>query len=191
MSWVAVDIETTGLTPGVHSIWEVALVWPDGRSCAWIIDDVKLSTAESSALAVSRFHDRWYSTGQSDRTSSQTVARHIARVTAGLHLVGVNVSFDARHLEHLMRQRNHAPGWHYHLVDVAAMALGFLHGRYAEAATRESSVRLTDAAALPYRSYELSRACGVEPPAEDQQHTALADAEWAARWYRRLTGADR
>lgn len=184
MTWVAVDVETTGLTSGVHSIWEVALVWPDGGSCSWMVDDVKLSTADSSALSVGRFHERWYSAGSSDRTSSQSVARHIARLTAGVHLVGVNVSFDARHLEQLLRQRNHAPGWHYHLVDVAAMALGFLHGR-ADGYTADARADRT--IPLPYSSYELSRACGVAPPEDDEQHTALGDAQWAARWYRRLT----
>ena len=39
------------------------------------------------------------------------------------------------------------------------------------------------------RSDDLSRACGVEPPAPEERHTALGDARWVKRWYDHITGA--
>ncbi|BDB58954.1 MULTISPECIES: hypothetical protein [Rhodococcus] len=38
------------------------------------------------------------------------------------------------------------------------------------------------------RSDDLSRACGVEPPTEDERHTALGDARWVKRWYDHIMG---
>lgn len=40
----------------------------------------------------------------------------------------------------------------------------------------------------PWRSDDLSRTCGVEPPSDDERHTALGDARWALRWYDAMTG---
>ncbi|WP_072814308.1 hypothetical protein [Rhodococcus zopfii] len=40
----------------------------------------------------------------------------------------------------------------------------------------------------PYRSDDLSRACGVEPPTPEERHTALGDARWVKRWYDHITG---
>lgn len=38
------------------------------------------------------------------------------------------------------------------------------------------------------RSDDLSRACGVEPPSEEERHTALGDARWVQRWYDHILG---
>ncbi len=43
--------------------------------------------------------------------------------------------------------------------------------------------------APPWRSDELSRACGVEPPNEEERHTALGDARWVKRWYDHIIGS--
>lgn len=42
--------------------------------------------------------------------------------------------------------------------------------------------------ALPWRSDELSRLIGVEPPGEAERHTALGDARWAARAWDAVMG---
>lgn len=39
------------------------------------------------------------------------------------------------------------------------------------------------------RSDDLSRACGVEPPTEEERHTALGDARWVQRWYDHIIGS--
>ncbi|WP_418345243.1 hypothetical protein [Rhodococcus pyridinivorans] len=38
------------------------------------------------------------------------------------------------------------------------------------------------------RSDDLSRACGVEPPTEEERHTALGDARWVKSWYDHIIG---
>lgn len=42
----------------------------------------------------------------------------------------------------------------------------------------------------PWRSDDLSRACGVEPPTPEERHTALGDARWVKRWYDFITTGD-
>jgi DNA polymerase III epsilon subunit-like protein len=185
--WCAVDIESTGLTPGVHHPWEVALVTDDGQEFEWLIEDVKLSTAEPKALEVGGFYERWDLHG-ADKTPAAVVARQVAKHTAGRHLVGVNPAFDAAFLNVLLRHNNRSPAWHYSVIDCKAMAAGWLHGRYAgRDLTDEDGSPAWVSIDLPWRSDELSRWCGVEPPGDDVRHTALADADWAARWYRHLT----
>ena len=59
--------------------------------------------------------------------------------------------------------------WHYHLVDVEALAAGKL------------------GIAPPWKSDELSAALGVTIT-EDDRHTALGDAKWAMRIYDAVMG---
>lgn len=111
--------------------------------------------------------------------SKEAAARTVAKWTHGAHLVGVNPGFDAETLAKLLRGEGLIEAWHYHLVDVAAMAYGAM-----SAAVRPLPSPVT----LPWKSDELSRAWGVEPPSEEERHTALGDARWALRWYAALTG---
>ena len=51
-----VDVETTGLDPLLHEIWEVALV-VEHRTYVWQLP-VDLGRADARALALGRFHER-------------------------------------------------------------------------------------------------------------------------------------
>ena len=64
------------------------------------------------------------------------------------------------------------PGWQPGPLDVIALAR----------ATVERLGRQPDPDYVT-----LSLQCGVKPPTPTQQHTALADARWAMRWYDALT----
>lgn len=97
MSVAYVDIETTGLIPSVHAVWEVALI-VDGVEHSWLVNDVKLTSADGKALEVGRFYDRWATTPTADRFPAFEVADQVAKLTVGRHLVGVNPTFDAGHL---------------------------------------------------------------------------------------------
>ena len=91
-------------------------------------------------------------------------------------MVGVNPTFDATTLSALLRSEGFPPEpWNYHLIDLGAMAYGWLTARGEEVA-------------VPWRSYQLAEQCGVELAAEDERHTALADAQWAKRWHDTLLG---
>lgn len=163
-----VDVETSGLDPDRHEIWEVGLITPDGAEYHWFlsIDETK---ADSFALSIGRYHERHprgrLSQGASENTSSQLyVAGAVARLTHGLHLAGAVVSFDEERLRKLLLRNGYLPGWHYHLVDVEALAAGRL------------------GYPPPWDSEELSRDVGVEP-AEFARHTAIGDARWARALY--------
>lgn len=185
---VFIDCETTGLVPGVHQVWEAALITEYGQEFSWLVEDIRLNNADPHALEVGRFWERWDVAGARERKKpASVVARTIAKLTAGKVLVGSNPAFDARFLELLLRSHNRAPGWHYSVVDVKAMAAGWLHGRCAGLTDEARTNRLDDLALLPWSSYELSEACGVAPPDDEERHTALGDARWVARWWRALT----
>ena len=113
-----------------------------------------------------------------------------ADLVRGRHLVGAVPSFDAERLGALAR-RHIDPidlPWHYHLIDVETLAVGFLCGLGALHTDyrRPSWWKLRE---LPWHSDDLSRGVGVQPPAPDERHTALADARWAKRLYEAVLGA--
>ncbi|MGH3304433.1 MAG: hypothetical protein ACRDOK_22680 [Streptosporangiaceae bacterium] len=92
------------------------------------------------------------------------------RLTRGAHLAGAVVSFDAEVLGARMRAHGICPSWHYHLIDVEALAVGCLARRGA----------VVSSFGLPWKSDDLSAALGVQVSHEDR-HTALGDARWALR----------
>ena len=78
--------------------------------------------------------------------------------------------------------------WHYRPIDIATLAAGYRYGQAASGAYGGDFTFPTDYPQVPYRSYELSRAVGVEPPAKAEAHTALGDARWAKAVYDAVTG---
>lgn len=143
---VFVDVETTGLDPERHDIWEVALVVRDDDHDnqvhrAYLRPD--LADADPGALRVSRFYDVEAAIEEAAPDLAELVARHeqpvadwwcdppttaktISRLTAGAHLVGASPAFDARFLEQLLRDHGRRPAWSHRLIDVEAMAAGAL-----------------------------------------------------------------
>ena len=193
-----IDTETTGVHPG-RRVWEVAMIRRDAdgeRELVLQVDDVDLSNADPFGLRVGRFYDRHVNYSDNDATA--VVERHVAAEveewTRGAHLVGLVPSFDADSLDPMLRRHHLIPAWHYHVIDVEAMAIGYIAGVGArardEALMRDDEPPAIDwtKVAPPWKSDELSRACGVEPPTDDERHTALGDARWAMRWYDALTG---
>lgn len=236
-----IDTETDGVHPK-REAWEVALIRRDydpadstsfNQTEVQFFVDVDLAKADPFGLKVGGFYERhpmgrWLASRPEsaenpwpprhlydELLTPGQAARTIARMTHGAHLVGVVPNFDAEVFDRLLRRNGLLPGWHYHLVDVEAMAVGWLnawYGRprrwvlgaqesYAEPVELSPSTLITlpdaevqvggfDPAILtpPWRSDDLARAGGVEPPSEEDRHTALGDARWAMRWYDTLTG---
>ena len=179
---VFLDTETTGLHPERRA-WDIALIRRDESAeirHQWFIEaeDLDLGNADPFALQVSQFYDRHPDYGHSDVVplAEQAVLEAVERLTRGAHLVGAVPSFDANVLDRRMRAHGLLPAWHHHLIDVEALAVGYL-------AAKGKTVD------LPWRSDDLSNACGVEPPASNRRHTALEDARWAMRWYDAIIGA--
>jgi hypothetical protein len=176
---VFLDTETTSLDAVTGEIWEVGMVsrYPDGTETenAWALP-VTLEHADPIALSIGRFHERhpqgnetesldWHDTCSLDRFVS-----YFAELTHGAHLVGNVISFDEERLRGLLRAHGVMPSWHYHLVDVEAMAAGKL------------------GIDPPWDSADLCAALGVDMPTEWERHTALGDAKWAMRMYDAVIG---
>lgn len=193
-----IDIETTGLDPQIHDVWEIALILDDDEgsptSYRWTFQpDFQL--ADPTALRMNRLYERadelpiapdlarfWLDGHELDVPTTKQAMWHIAELTAGRHLVGANPAFDALRVEQLMRTFNVCPAWHYHLVDVEVLMLGFLAGRNRWPALKKC------VGPTGWRSTDLADALGVKRRVN--AHSALADAEWARDIYRAcMTGA--
>lgn len=194
-----IDTETTGLDPDRHAIWEVALITPDGAEHVWQFP-VDEMAADPFALDIGRYWDRRWDTdndvpvlaaiyeahnlksrrknfpdqGRAIRPDS-TWARHFRDLTAGCHLAGAVVSFDEERLRRLLHGLGVLHRWHYHLIDVEALAAGYL-------ASMAHGLDNLDPLQLPWDSGALSAALGVTVSDEDR-HTALGDARWARAIY--------
>jgi hypothetical protein len=211
-----IDTETTGLDPVRHQIWEVALITPNGDEHVWQFP-VDEMTADPAALNIGRYWDRRWDpdwteirhanaiydahTPLSRRKNFPDQGRAIAPgpdwcrrfrdLTAGLHLAGAVVSFDEERLRLLLHKFGVLHRWHYHLIDVEALAAGYL-AQIAEAGRRGLDPAPADPAEgwphqPPWKSDELSAALGVTVSEEDR-HTALGDARWARAIYDAVMG---
>ena len=127
-----VDVETTGLDPDVHQVWEIALALDDGPIDAWKVAH-HLHGADPEALAVSKYHERLGRTfsdldprgNAADALlseASEAFEQTVFDALAGATLVGANPAFDAAFL----RARWGSAPWHYRLLDVEAYAMGAL-----------------------------------------------------------------
>jgi DNA polymerase III epsilon subunit-like protein len=198
---VAIDTETTSLRADRRA-WEIGIIarvpvvvkHPDGpdtyetedREHHWFIDadHLDLGGADLMSLKIGRFFDR-HPQHRLDREFSYSdvedegdTLREVEAITRGAHLVGAVVSFDAEVLGNRMREHGICPSWHYHLIDVEALAVGYL-----AAGSRHPAQSLTP----PWKSDDLSRLLGVTVSEEDR-HTALGDAKWAMRIYDAVMG---
>lgn len=195
------DTETDGVHPD-RKVWEVAMIRRDDsrqRERSFFVE-IDLSTADPFGLRVGRFYDRHpfgaflanlgkvrrpepsYGEWSDCYLDRATAAEQVARMTHGAHIVGAVPSFDAEVLAALLRWHDLTPAWHHHLIDVESLAVGWLHG---SGPVNGDPVRA--GVTVPWKSDDLSRLCGVEPPTEDERHTALGDARWVMRLYDAIT----
>lgn len=192
---VFMDTETTGLALS-DDIWEFAairreedgteselhlFIEHDGRKCRNLPESFKAD------------HKRRWPGFSEQVTSKWLAARQIYQLTADCpHIVGAVPNFDTERLALLLREFGHEPGWHYHLIDVENLAVGYLAG-HSEAYRMEvdASATLPAAATLPWNSDDLSRAVGVEPAGPGVRHTAMGDARWARAIYDKVMGGAR
>lgn len=177
---VFLDTETTGLSLD-DEIWEIAMIVRD--PVPWVEDVVIQGFVQHDLAKAARLpesfradHDERY-----DATSAwpaRSAAALVAEVTHKAHIVGAVPNFDTERLALLLRAHGFEPTWHYHLIDVEALAVGFLSG-----ADHWSNVSVPDVArTLPWRSEDLSLAVGIDPETFER-HTALGDAAWAKAIY--------
>ena len=187
------DTETTGLSL-VDDIWEFAAIRrePDGSEDALHLF-IQHSREKCERLPESfradhnaRFRDHL------SVSPSQAICaiQDLVHVDAGPkpHVVGAVPNFDTERIAAMCRRLGQSvPFWHYHLIDVENLAVGYLAGR---AAQQEFDAGWS-APSLPWDSDALSLAVGVEPPAQGSgRHTAMGDVEWAKAVYDRIMSDD-
>jgi hypothetical protein len=183
---VFLDTETTGVHQG-RRVWEVAMIRRDetGEREIQFFIAANLSNADPFGLKIGGYYDRHPNGQQLSGTSvtSRSVkyedeaARIVAAWTHGAHIVGAVPNFDTETLAPLLREYGLAPAWHYHLIDIEALMVGYLAGQ---------GVTLPG---LPWRSDDLSTAIGVKPATDEERHTAMGDTRWTMRVYDKVMGA--
>ena len=178
---VFLDTETTGVHPE-REVWEVAMIRRDQageRETSFFVHGVDLSKADPFGLRIGRFYDRHpdYRTGtKGQRHTGEETARLVEHWTRDALIVGAVPNFDTEVLSVLLRRHGLIPSWHYHLIDVEALAVGYLHGKVLDAQWLGQK----------WESDKIGAALGIDPTPEDERHTALGDARWVMRWYDRI-----
>lgn len=179
-----VDIETTGLDPEYDAIWEIGVI-VDDQPVVWqqLLTDRQIDNVHPDAARITKFYDRY------DPETALTPARSIRRLmtlVGDRHMVGACPWFDSERLHRMIlrdRLGELARGlpWHYHLVDVENLAVGFLMARGD-----------FDKMPFPWKSRELAKMLGIDQDQlrEEwgQEHSALADAEFARRMFEAVAG---
>lgn len=207
------DLETTGLDPDRHEIWEIGLIlrYPDLADVEylWRIEP-DLTRADPTGLRIGRFYERTSTMARADKgehynladwddeasgldqpwSDPAALAEDLARLLDGAHIVGAVPSFDAAFLSRWLPKMGQAFTAHYHLIDVEAMAVGHLIAKRHFTAPDGSDLdySLGVLTSPPWNSNELSRALGIEPNVYER-HTALGDARWVRDQYDAITSA--
>lgn len=184
---VSLDLETTGLDPRIHEVWEVGVVPLDESRppLHYHFPVGKLAVADPEALKIGRFYDRftWPGVDQEngqmrattlvdslmpgeDHIPAYDAARYIAEALDGATLLGAAVHFDAGFLAPLLRQYGLAPTWHHRFLDLGSFCAG-AWGSTKPLATKSIADRIPNADA----------------------HNAFADAQWNAAVYRSIVGS--
>ncbi|MDQ2727547.1 MAG: hypothetical protein M3Y91_06725 [Actinomycetota bacterium] len=177
-----VDTETLGLDADHHPIWDVGLVDPDGVEFHWFLTVTprQIELAHPKALEIGRFDERYRPIEAVDPVE---FCFEFEDATRGCHLAGAVVSFDEERLRRMFWAQGVKVGWHYHIVDVEAIAAGWIAGQPTRIAVADRDSLTEVTGAPPWNSTALSRAVGVNPDDYDR-HTALGDAKWAAAIFR-------
>ncbi len=185
---VFLDFETTGLTTDDEP-WEFAAVRrePYGPEQSWHAF-LTHDTAKAERLPMEFQDDHALRYDPMQAMDPLGFAEWVQLLFRGRpHVVGAVPDFDARHLRKMLGTNGFTDPWHYHLIDVETLAVGYLEG-VAAAGRAEVDESITSGIALPWDSDDLSRALGVEPPGDGVRHTAMGDVRWTMQLWDAVMG---
>lgn len=172
---IFLDTETCGLGR-LDPIWEIGLIRrePDGAETEHhFFVEHDAAAAELLPESFRADHAARYDPAEAKSHDwLRPVLSHLFRKGpdgSRPHVVGAVPNFDTERIE---AQLGHF-GWHYHLIDVENLAVGFLFGRN------------WPVLALPWDSDEVSKRIGVDTVGL-VRHTAMDDARWAKAIYDRV-----
>lgn len=119
---VVLDIETTGLNPDVHEVWEIAWSLDFGPIQSMIVPHA-LYRAESKALEVNGYNERGIG---NHLVPVDWVSREedLRRDLYDATILGANPAFDTAFLR---RRWKGYDGWHHRLFDIESYAAGVLN----------------------------------------------------------------
>lgn len=184
---VFMDTETTGLEHDAD-VWEFAAIirtpGHDDHEVQFCVEHDIAKAARLPEPFLSDYRSRYVP--EQAVPVAKAVTWMASIFTGGTHVVGAVPNFDTERIARLFRAHGVEPGWHYHLIDVETLAVGFLAGvcRLGGATVDKSVSWLTGPPPLPWDSDTLSRGLGVEPPKQGEgRHTALGDARWTRDLY--------
>lgn len=181
------DTETLGLDPAAP-VWEFAATrrntsGNETHYHAFIDHTPEPWIHDLPERFANDYRDRFPEPGSVDRLSVPQAVALIDTATSGAHIVGANPSFDTQRLAYLFETCGATPAWHYHLLDVENLAVGYLAGRAARG-DLDAGLAMPG---LPWKSDRLSHAIEVDP-AEFDRHTAGGDVAWARAQYDQIMG---
>lgn len=219
---VFLDTETTSLDDERGEVWEIAaIVRQPGQADAEHLWEIRpdLSTADPISLRVGRYYERRVLGSHSHvpgaaaelaspmlvelgrqggdlepqiTPTASAVAAKLAEWLDSAHVVGAVPDFDFRFLRRFLRANGQCWTAHYHLVDIEAMAVGWLYGKASELRKAKPDVdwswTLDELTELPWKSTSLYRAAGIDPD-DFEAHTALGDARLVRAVYDAITGS--
>ena len=167
------DTETLGLHPDAP-VWEFAAIrrfnaeGTEERFHCFIDHDPHPWVDQFSEPFKADYLKRF--SGADIRTRWEAAAI-VDEATSGAHIVGAVPDADTERLTKLLANADIAPSWHYHLIDIENVVVGWL-------------AALTPLSPLmpPWDSEDLSKAVNVDPT-KFARHTAMGDVLWVqAQW---------
>lgn len=180
----------------------------------FFIDPVDLSQANATSLKIGGYYERhpWgVKLSNTPATTEEYVAKYgyepqlltpalaavrIAEWTHGAHLIGGVPSFDEESMALLLQQHQQVPAWHYHMMDIENMMVGYLLAQAQMETKTGALVGILEAANFemtesdllpPWNSERLAGNMGVNITEADR-HTALGDARWVERCWLKMFG---
>jgi len=108
---IFLDVETTGLDPARHEVWELAYAREDGPVRSFQLAH-SLTWADEEALRINGYRERIGRESKGHDPSLMTIL-------AGATIVGSNPAFDTA----MLRARWRAAPWHHRLINVAEGAM--------------------------------------------------------------------
>jgi len=169
-----IDTETTGLHPEFCDIWEIAIIVDDSEHL--FHPEIHKSAHIDEWV---REHTRFSEYGNlDDKQPPWVVMEKVADLLGGRHLVGACPWFDSERLARMWRTytaggnvlENHNTPWHYHMIDVENLMIGYIAGRNYSTGNKDFPV------GIPWKHAELEEKTGTNRQAEGTKHTAMGDA---------------
>jgi len=116
---IFIDVETTGLDPTRHAVWEIAWAREEGNVSSFMphLDFAGHDRADRDSLRIGRFEERYWP--HLDAVDTERAFRESVR---GATIVGANPAFDTAFLAARWSERP----WHHRLIDIETYAMPIL-----------------------------------------------------------------